>query len=227
MTTFPNTSTKKLSPPQRYGLALSGILSCQNDCRYDTLVPSEQSEENKADVAQVLERDWGIRTRQDLEACLASLMKGGGHNQGFMEMQRILEAMDMASRKRFIESNRHDQKRYAQWSIVDRSLFRLHGKGIAAWDCGRYVMLCRWGTMTGLIPDQQAWELILKMARATQPLYSDWYEYGIGYVTGRCFWLGTLSADQADILMQHVKQLLSGRNAPWAVDWQTDLSGNN
>lgn len=220
----PTTITNSLSPPQRYGLALSGILASQNGCRHDTLAPNEPSEENKANVAHVLERDWEIRSGQDLEACLASLMKGGGHNEGFMEMHRMLEAMDMASRKRFIECNRQDPERYAQWAIVDRSLFRLRGKGIAAWDCGRYVMLCRWGAMTGLMPDQQAWELILKMARTIQPRYSDWYEYGISYVTGRCFWLCTLSADQTNILMQHVKQLLSGRNATWAVDWQTDLS---
>ena len=213
-----------LSQAKRFGLAVGGVLAKQNRLRLDMLHTEKVDSETKTDIAHLLARDWSIQTTEDLKEQLASLLTGSGFINDFNGMIRVLTPMDEISRKRFVASHRQDAERYAQWVIVERSLFRLNKAGITAWDHGRLVMLSRWGATIDLISDQYAWDMILQSARTVQSTFSDWYEYGISYVTGRCFWMGTLAADQSEYLMQLVKELLYGENAPWALNWQTDLS---
>jgi hypothetical protein len=217
-------ASNELTPSQRYGLALSGILTMANDYRIDTLYPEDVNENGKETTIKVLKRDWGIETVDDLYSSLSWLGENGGNNGEFMEMLHFLEVMDMASRKRFIESKKTDPKQFARLTMVDRYLFRFQNKGIMAWDYGRYVMLCRWGAYLGLIRDSEAWERINQVAKTVQPVFEDWYEYGLNYITGYSFGFSTLSSERPNAMIANIKRLLSGENAPWAIDWNIDLS---
>jgi hypothetical protein len=206
-----------LSSAQRFGLALAGVIACQNGYCLDRLHPSEGTTENKATAAHLLKRDWEIHTTADLENSLEWLA-ANGQNRQFMEMLVFLSALETKARERFVASRKQDAEQYAQLRIVARSIYRLHRAGIFAWDCGRYVMLCRWGAMIDLISDALAWQRIIYMAGKVQPLFPDWYTYGISYATGRHFWRASRSADHVDYLMRHIQQL-SGENAPWRMPW--------
>ena len=172
----------------------------------------------------MLARDWDIRSTDELNAALDGLFTGGGQNEEFMELMALLGTIKADRRNVFIESRKKDPQVFAKLTLVDRSLYRLHKGGIFAWDCGRYVMLCRWGAMIGLHSDEQAWERIMRIAGHVQPLFSDWYAYAVSYVTGRHFWMGTLSVDHVTRMTAYVQQLFTGDAAPWSVPWDTHLS---
>jgi hypothetical protein len=214
---------ESLSPGQLFGLALGGVLSSQNQGRHDRLYPQEPTRRNVSQIAATIARDWDIRTRDDLDEALKGLTADGGQNQEFMSLMALLGTFDRPSRRAFINAFRKDPERYAKLTIVDRSWSSLQGMGILAWDCGRYIMLCRWGAMIGLLPDRQAWLLIMQMAKKVQPMFPDWYGYGLSYVTGRHFRNANLSAKHATAMMEHVQKLFIVENRPWAMPWDVEL----
>lgn len=211
----------QLSESRRYGLALSGVLAAQNHCHHDVLIPSNETAQT---CKRTLYRDWSINDAKDLQSKLEWLANGDGQNRQFMEMLSFLIALEADTRRAFIEANRNDAERYAQLFIVNRSLFRLQYAGIMAWDSGRYIMLCRWGVLSDFLSVEQAWRLIMAQARRVQPYFTDWYDYGISYATGRQFWMGNLSAHHITYLMDNIKELFIDDSAPWRLPWHVDLT---
>jgi hypothetical protein len=215
--------SKSLSPCQLFGLALGGVLASQNQGCHHRLYPSEPTKKNISKTARTLARDWDIRTTDELKQTLEGLANNDGQNPEFMSLLAFLGTLDHSGRSAFINAYRKDPEHYAKLTIVDRSRYRLPGMGICAWDCGRYIMLCRWGAMIGLLGDDEAWQLIMQMAAQVQPMFPDWYTYGLSYITGRHFWNANLSAKHATAMMEHVQQLFIGENAPWTIPWDVDL----
>jgi hypothetical protein len=220
---FKTKHPEPLSAGQLFGLALGAVLASQNHGCHHRLYPEQPTKENLEVITATIARDWDIHTADDLLANLAELATGSDWNQEFMHLMALLGTFDGSSRSAFIEAFRKDPEHYAKLIIVDRSRYRLQGVGIFGWDCGRYIMLCRWGAMIGLLPDAEAWRLIMQMARKIQPLFTDWYSYSLSYVTGRHFWNANLSVQHATSMMAHVQQLFIGEDAPWAMPWHVEL----
>lgn len=216
-------SNESLTQAQRFGLALGSVLTSQNSGRHTTLYPHESTPEQVAMEKKTLARDWGIHCRDDLIQTLERLASGDGHNNEFVYLRTLLATLDNDSRHAFIDSFKKDVKQYAKLKIVERYLYGFQKGGIYAYDGGRYIMLCRWAAMTGLLQNGEAWRLILDMAINIQSIFSDWYAYGASYVAGRHFWYSNLSAIHVHGLMQHVKQLFAEKNGPWTIPWNTDL----
>jgi hypothetical protein len=214
---------ESLSPGQLFGLALGGVLSSQNQSCHHRLYPKAPTQSNISQIAETIARDWGIRTRDDLIGALKGLTADGGQNQEFMSLSALLGTFGSPSRSAFINAFRKDPEHYAKLTIVDRAWHRLQGMGIFAWDCGRYIMLCRWGAMIGLLDDGKAWHLIMQMAGKVQPMFPDWYSYGLSYITGRHFWNANLSAKHATTMMAHVQQLFIVESGPWSMPWDVEL----
>ena len=54
---------------------------------------------------------------------------------------------------------------YAGLRLIHESFSSYAAHGIAAWDWGRQIMLHRWGALIGFYADQEAWKLIMDIAR--------------------------------------------------------------
>lgn len=212
-----------LTQAQHFGLALGSILTSQNSGSHTTLYPHEPTPERVAIEKKTIARDWGIHCREELMQALDGLSNGGGHNKEFMYLRTLLATFDIDSRHAFIDSFKKEVEQYAKLKIVERYLYGLHKGGIYAYDGGRYIMLCRWAAMIGLLHDSEAWRLIMDMAVNIQFIFSDWYAYGASYVAGRHFWYSNLSTTHVNGLMRHVKQLFAGKSGPWIIPWDMDL----
>lgn len=219
-----NNETSRLSEAQLFGLALDGILATQNNSHCHTLFLSEPTEENVSIEAETLSRDWGIRSTEELKESLERLISNQSHSHEFKHLVVLLGTFDSDEKRAFIESYRQRPEQYAKLTIADRALYSMQQNGIFAWDCGRYVHLCRSGAMIGLLSQKDAWLMIMQIARHVQPMFKDWYAYGTSYVTGRHFWNASLSANHVNRMMGFVKQLCTGENAPWTLPWDLDLS---
>jgi hypothetical protein len=176
---------------QRWALALSAVLSEQNNDRHDILGGIEGEPYQLEAVRARFADGWGIESREDLLGTLAWL-EGGGHRRGY-DQQHGGEPLS---------------------------------EGIAAWDYGRYVALCRWGYVMGYLTEVEAWQKIMPVARLMQTTYPSWREYGEHYVNGREFWSPGQS-DAASIRAIY-DDLVVNPQSPWVqLPWDLDLGGSS
>lgn len=175
---------------KRWALAVSAVLTAQNDDRFDTLSGIDGMMNWRQAVPYRLRAGWGIESRADLLKTLTWL-ESGGHRRAF------------------------DREHPGTSG----------GKGIAAWDFGRYVALVRWGYALGYLTEDEAWRKVMPVAQATQNTYSSWSEFGDSYAAGREYWLGG-EPDQVDARAISSK-LLADPGSPWVtLPWGLDVGSD-
>lgn len=171
-----------------------------------------------------LERDWKILNHDDLINTLKWL-ETSGHQNEFMGILTVLTSLSEKGCARYIASFKDNMEKYEKWRIANYYKLSLKRVGIAAWDINRYVFLCRIGTVMGLMEENEAWDLILKIAPNAQKIFTSWREYALSYFAGRQYWLGNSSVDFASEMTEVIKQLLVWQDGVWnGLDWDTCLN---
>lgn len=204
--------------------ALGAVLFEMNGVDFANNYELEFTEENDALHRQSLERDWGIDSRETLLDNL-NFLDDGGHNVSFMTIRSFLSALSASDQQRYIAAIPNATKEYREHRIVQAYMNRLPAAGIAAWDWGRYVNLCKYGAFLGYISRQEALELIMPIAVKAQQCYTGWYEYGTSYLIGRQFWWGQTTEDSAKRMVEYVHRLMIDAGSPWnRLDWNMSLN---
>jgi hypothetical protein len=216
----------QLSKAQAWAISLTGIMTEINRSNRDTLNVSTINERWKNTWLEVLSRDWGITTREELLETL-NRMESGGHAASFLEIKDIIYEI-IAARNEFeitsiIMKYEWDQTKINRFNYVLNNWDKYYNRTIKAWDLGRNISLCRWGYNVGFITEDEAWEKIFRYAKQIQPFYDSWDEYGYDYYMGRVFWASGFGEEKSYIASTEpvYRQLLSSY---WGtIEWNIDL----
>jgi hypothetical protein len=181
-----------LSEIRTHALAFNAILDSQNGALHstlaDTLDPAYAEglpEKQRASLGE----SWGVSSRAELLQMLESIRTGEhGHRGRYWKMRERLLKMPIEDRSNIYMEIGPDLAPSAH--IVEQQLSAPLGKAmpITAWDFGRYINLCRAGYNAGWLSEDDAWNLILPVARMLQSSYHSWDEFAADYLVGRDFW---------------------------------------
>jgi hypothetical protein len=217
----------ELTKTQMWAISLTGIMTETNRSYRNSLNASTMDETGRNIWLEVLRRDWGITTREELLETL-DIMESDGHAASFREIQEIIyeiknggtgvEVIDILSKFGW------DQVKIKRLNFVITNWDQYQNRTIKSWDLGRNISLCRWGYNVGFITYDEAWEKIFHYASIIKLLYNSWEEYGYDYMMGRLFWASGFGEEERYLARTEpvYKQLL---NSYWSwIDWKIDLN---
>lgn len=212
-----------LSEAQLWMMALSAVLSEQNDYRHDTLYGCKKTAELIENNKHMMKRDWGISNKADLLRSLNWLLKDG-HGVDFLDKKHFLSTLSEASQDSYLNRLDKNSSKGIQYHLVKNYNRSTPQAGVLAWDYGRYIFLCRDGALLNYISEQEAWKLMLKAAKLAQKAYSSWREFGLAYIAGRQTWLSNISEESTEEQVSKIKNLIIDKESPWnRLDWNTEL----
>jgi len=217
----------ELTKAQLWAISLAGIMTEINSSSRNALYADTMDERGRDTWLNVLSRDWGITTRQELFEMLDRL-ETGGHAASFREIQEIVYELIKAEDSNLpiasvLDRYEWDETKYNRFRFVAANWDEYQYLTIKAWDFGRSISLCRWGYNAGFITEDEAWVRIFRIARKIQPLYRSWEEYGYDYLMGRLFWASSFEEEQSYFEWTEpiYNKLL---NSYWSwLDWNIDL----
>ncbi len=217
----------KLSEARKWAIALTGIMTEVNNDTHFTLNSDIMNEQNRKDYTNMLSRDWGIKSREDLLMTIDRMEKNG-HANSLENIKSIIGELsgDDFSIFQIYNKYRLSQKQYnyLKFTLANFSLFK--NRSILVWDYGRIIALCRWGYDCGYLTKEEAWEKIMYYAKKIQPMYSSWADYGFDYYMGRVFWASGFGKELEYLLQteQVYKKLVSGNGYWSSLEWSTNLN---
>ncbi|MBI3899007.1 MAG: DUF1266 domain-containing protein [Gammaproteobacteria bacterium] len=194
---------------------MSALLAEMNGLTCDNLELADRSDEKQIiEWRRTMKRDWGIETKQELLDMLVWL-RNDGHNESY---RRMSQYWNRFSEPQFMHELRRVQDEKLQRQIwlcyLHRSVLRR--VGIAAWDYGRHVYLCRWGYYTDLLTETETWEQIEPVANDAQKIFDSWEQYGISYVVGRLYWIGgSIAESVCEGFFGQLNAMLRSENGAW------------
>jgi hypothetical protein len=214
-----------LSEVQLWILALSAVLSQLNRQRYDTLYIKEITQKEIDIIKRGLKRDHGVSNKSELLEVLSKFLTDGNkYGEYFFKERYFLTALSEDAQNDYLRGLNKDSQWYADYYLVKNYDRIVPEAGLLAYDYGRYVFTCRSAAIVNLISEEEAWELMLKVAKIAQKAYSSWREYGLAFILGRQTWSGNLSSDSTEDQFVIIKPLIIDKNSPWNIlDWNLKL----
>jgi len=211
--------------PQLWALATDAIHSSSRNAGLERLRWGPATKANieyvKKDLA---EGPWGITNREDVLRSF-KFTQTEGYTKTFLEMGAYLEKTSEDERRAFIAGYKDDPDVMNQIEIVTNHYHLLKGKGLLAWDLARCIALCRRAYTAGYLNREEAWAMIMPVARRMQSVFDSWEDMGNNYLLGRRFWSKTAADKGNPILEKQFKKLLEDQNSVWhTVPWKLDLT---
>lgn len=147
-----------------------------------------------------------------------------GHRQSYNQIRHKLLPIPAAKRPGYAASRKGTAKEKAQAALVARTMDELPDAGIAAYDLGMAVYLCRAAMKTRWIGEAYGRDLQTNCANALQEWYSGWEEYMAAYIVGAGFAAGTGGAAAMEALQTQALLLLGpGSPIPDKLAWRMNL----
>jgi len=216
----------ELTRAQMWAISLTGIMTENNRSNRNSLNTSAMNETGRNIWLNVMSRDWGVSTREELLETLETL-ETGGHSASLSEIQSIIYEIHRTANEfdviAILNKYRWDQTKINRFNYVLANWGRYYYRTIRSWDLGRGISLCRWGYNVGFITEEEAWEKIFHYAKIIQSLYNSWEEYGYDYFMGRLFWASGFREEENYFARTDTvyRKLL---NSYWGwIDWNVDL----
>jgi hypothetical protein len=209
--------------PHARALLFGAVLSVVNREPVDRLSNGDISDLRKESQQRSLAKWWGIKSRQTFYETLAWIEQGG-HRQEMWKVQQELRSYPQDKLMDFISKIEDSEARY-KCMVAARNLNATQ-RGVAditAWDYGRYINLCRWAFVCGYITEQEAWDLIMPVARFLKASYSSWDEYAADYLRGREYWSADQSSSPNSVHRYAVFSLTTGDGLWSKQTWASDL----
>ncbi|MES2645058.1 MAG: DUF1266 domain-containing protein [Myxococcota bacterium] len=193
------------TPPQRWALALSAVLTELNQGFHHELGGWGAGDHTAGWCRSALANSWGVTDEASFRATTGWLW-AEGHG---VEVMSLLANLGPDPRK-------DDEKA----ALVRANRTLLEGRGLLAWDLGRYVAVVGWGRWAGFVSEPEAWQMIHLAAMRVQRTFKSWREFGRHYEFGRYYWSGQDDARCEGVIAKLTKDPTS----PWMVlDWKLPL----
>lgn len=194
-----------VTPPQRWALALGAVLTELNQGFHHELGGWGSGEHTAGWCRSALANSWGVTDEASFRATTEWLW-AEGHG---IEIMAILAGLGPDPRK--------DNEKEA---LVRANRALLAGKGLLAWDLGRYVAVVGWGRWAGFVSEPEAWRMIHGAAVRVQAAFKSWREFGRHYEFGRYYWSGQDDARCEAVIAKLTKDPAS----PWVqIEWKLPL----
>jgi len=139
---IPNQEMITLSNRHRAALGLSGILEELNNALHETLNGRVMNEANRKNLLDMLKREWGIETREDLMDMIQSLDEGG-HSKAFNELSTLLAESPGISVYEIAEKHELKEYRLRRLMFVRDMRSVVGDRSLRAWDYGAGYILGR------------------------------------------------------------------------------------
>lgn len=193
------------NPQQRWGLALAAVLTELNQGFHHELGSWGDGEHTAGWCRNVLAKFWGVTDEASFRG-VTDWLWNEGHRT---EVLAILATLP---------KNPKDDDWKQEAVRGNRAL--LEGRGLLAWDMGRFVAVVGWGKWAGYVSEDEAWRMIHEAALVVQPRFKSWREFGRHYEFGRYYWSGTEDPKCEAI----VQKLQTDPASPWKLlDWNLPL----
>ncbi len=188
-------------PIRRWGLALGAVLTELNKAHHNELGGWGPGDHTVGWCRKVLKDFWGVEDRASFEGALRFLWSTGHRTEALAVLAELPE-------------NGNDDS--FRQSLARRHRKDLEGRGLLAWDLGRFVAVVGWGSWAGYISEPEAWRYVHGAATWAQRRYRSWEDFGRAYELGRLWW-----AEEEDARMGPlIDKLLKDPASPWvALAW--------
>jgi hypothetical protein len=192
-------------PVRRWGLALAAVLTELNSAHHNELGGWGPGDHTVGWCRNVLKNAWGVEDRASFESALRYLWSTG-HRTECLEVLASLPDDPSGDT--------------VQQALARGNRAALAGRGLLAWDLGRFVAVVGWGSWAGFISENEAWRYVHGASTWAQRRYGSWEEFGRAYELGRLWWSGKEDPRMEPLL----KKLLRDPGSPWvALNWRTPL----
>ena len=169
---------------EKFEIMLSGILSYINGHDNDTLDVEEHNEFFHDRINYILTEFWGIENKDDVYNTIAWLLNEGHTDEylGYADAETINELIneDMDEEEIGIVKNGFEFTKYFKDKLPKNIML--------GWDYGRAAAIVRWSYFMNYISEEEAWEILDKIAGVMIGTFNSWKEFGISYIVGGLFW---------------------------------------
>ena len=169
---------------EKFEIMLSGILSYINGHDNDTLDVEEHNEFFHERINYILTEFWGIENKDDVYNTIAWLLNEGHTDEylGYADAETINELIneDMDEEEIEIVKNGFEFTKYFKDKLPKNIML--------GWDYGRAAAIVRWSYFMNYISEEEAWEILDKIAGVMIGAFNSWKEFGISYIVGGLFW---------------------------------------
>ncbi|KPJ65345.1 MAG: hypothetical protein AMJ43_10970 [Coxiella sp. DG_40] len=210
-----------------WALGCSAVLVERNHGRHNLLGTDFRTPGNIQEMRDFLAQGsgWDIKNRLDLFDSLR-WFDNGGNREKFGRLGRLLKTFNEQEYKEFLRKHESDQQMLQRIRVAKQYYEKLGSKSLLGWDYSRYICLCRWGYMAGYISEQEAWELIMPVARILQAAFDSWQDLGRNYIIGRSFWSYEKTIEEGHLFEDVYHRLVDMKSSPWNMyPWDMDLTG--
>ncbi|MDO3411711.1 DUF1266 domain-containing protein [Saccharibacillus sp. CPCC 101409] len=175
------------------------------------------------ELRRLLEHTWAVTDEESLERHLNWLWEEGAQ-ASFRKTEAFLNTLSFRDQQNYFDRLGSDIALFNHARLVQMYSGKLPPAGIAAWDLGQYVFICRTGLSAGWLEAERAKQLALDAALRAQELYGSWTEYAVAYLAGRQVWTNQPSAEAAKAQIDCVSRLLTEPRSLWRrLDWDMPL----
>lgn len=186
------------TPAQRWALGLAGVLTEFNNGAHHELGGRASGENTVKWCRTVLANSWNITDRESFDSALGWMWNVGARAECLEVLARLPASAEGDGPKE---------------ALARKHRAELMGRGLLAWDLGRFVAVVGWGSWAGFIPESEAWRYLHGAATWAQRRYTSWEEFGRHYEIGRLWWSGEADPRTAHVL----RKLLESDSSPWVV----------
>lgn len=169
---------------EKFEIMLSGILSYINGHDNDTLDVEEHNEFFHERINYILTEFWGIENKDDIYNTISWLLNEGHTDEylGYANADTVDELIDEDMDEEEIEivKNGFEFAKYFKDKLPENIML--------GWDYGRAAAIVRWSYFMNYISEEEAWEILDKIAGVMIGAFNSWKEFGISYIVGGLFW---------------------------------------
>ena len=169
---------------EKFEIMLSGILSYINGHDNDTLDVEEHNEFFHDRINYILTEFWGIENKDDVYNTISWLLNEGHTDEylGYANADTVDELIDEDMDEEEIEivKNGFEFAKYFKDKLPENIML--------GWDYGRAAAIVRWSYFMNYISEEEAWEILDKIAGVMIGAFNSWKEFGISYIVGGLFW---------------------------------------
>ncbi len=203
-----------LAPAQAWALAVGAIYT-QRNCLSHQFLGGKTHYSDEA--INMLRDSWDVHDRASFIKELTALT-AHGHRESYQAEGAKLAAMSDGELQTVLAAHPDEAVRI---QAMRASYLKWKEKTGLAWDLCRAAMLINSGYSAHYLKEQEAWSLLIPLARQVQGSFSSWQEMSDNFLDGREIW-----DNQRLVGMEGCSQLLlQDPNSPWVqLPWKTDLT---
>ncbi len=217
---------KPLEEAKAWAMGFCAVLHERNHSRHNYLSPRKMQPEYIKKLKELLEKWWGIKSREDLFDAIEGL-RLRGKDRYYQAIRKSFNKWDDSHFENFLERYKEDEENRQRVNLIWKTRDQLKEKGIVSYDMARIVSLCRSGYAIGYITEEEAWGLIIPAALKSQKTFDSWKDMGQNYILGRIF---TFAGENWNKQYYYtaLQRLVDSKSSPWnKYPWDMEVDPND